>query len=195
MKVVRLTPAHAAEYRAHMLAAYAADPEAFTATVSEREALPLEFWRARVSDDPAASEMVLGAFDGERLAGVAGLRFFRRPGTRHKAWLFGMTVRPELRRRGIGRALVEAVLEQARIRPETRVVQLTVSEVNGAARRLYEACGFRAFGTEPLAVRVGERFLARVHMWRALEREGDRIEEATPTMSEKADERKGAPGQ
>lgn len=151
-----------------MLQAYADEPEAFTATVAEREPVPLEWWASRVSDTPDPTELVFGAFEEDRLIGVAGLRFERRARTRHKATLFGMTVQPAYRRQGIGRVLVEAVLDHARSAPETRVVRLTVTESNGPARRLYEACGFVAFGVEPCALRVGERFVAKVHMWRAV---------------------------
>ena len=165
MQVRRLTPAHAAEYRELMLQAYADEPEAFTSTVPEREQLPLEFWTSRVSDRPDPTELVFGVFVGARLVGVAGLRFARRPRTRHKATLFGMAVKPRFRGRGVGRALVGAVLGHARSAPGTRIVQLTVTESNAAALRLYESCGFRPFGTEPFANKIGERFVSLVHMW------------------------------
>ncbi len=165
MHVSRLTPAHAAEYRALMLRAYADEPEAFTATVPEREPLPLEWWTSRVSDHPDSPKLVFGAFDGTQLVGVAGLRYLRRERTKHKATLFGMFVQPQLAGRGVARTLVKAVLEQARSTPGTRVVQLTVTESNTPALRLYESCGFRAFGTEPLANKLGERFVSLVHMW------------------------------
>lgn len=165
LSVRRLRPADAAEYRALMLRTYADESEVFTATVAEREPLPLEWWRSRVADEPDAAERVFGAFDGGRLVGAAGLRLARRERTRHKAWLFGMAVLPEVRGRGVGRLLVEAVLEEARALPGVRVVQLTVAVPNLAARRLYESCGFRAFGIEPLAVRIGERCVPVVHMW------------------------------
>ncbi|NNF58371.1 MAG: GNAT family N-acetyltransferase [Rhodothermaceae bacterium] len=169
MDISRLTPAHAAEYRAVMLQAYAHEPEAFTATVSERAPLPLDWWRARVSDRPDPSELVFGAFEDTRLVGVAGLRFEHRPRTQHKATLFGMAVLPQFRGQGIGRALVKAVLEDAQATPGTRIVQLTVTESNAPARRLYESCGFVAFGTEPFALKIGERFVSKVHMWCAVD--------------------------
>jgi GNAT superfamily N-acetyltransferase len=168
MLVRRLTPAHAADYRALMLQAYADEPEAFTATVAEREAMPLDWWAARVADHPDPTELVFGAFEDARLVGVAGLRFEQRPRTWHKATLFGMVVQPPFRGRGLGRALVEAVIAYAEATPETQVLQLTVTESNAPARRLYEASGFVSFGTEPCAIRVGERLIAKVHMWRAV---------------------------
>lgn len=169
MKVIRLTPVHVVPYREIMLRAYADESEAFTATVPEREALPLQWWISRVSDQPDPSEMVFGAFVEAELVGVAGLRFERRVRTRHKASLFGMYVLPTFRGKGVARALVEAVLAQARSTPGTRVVQLKVMQTNTRARLLYASCGFLPFGTEPFAVKVGERFVSVVHMWCAVD--------------------------
>jgi len=168
MQVSRLTPAHAAEYRAIMLQAYAHEPYAFTATVAEREPLPLDWWTARIADHPNPGKLVFGAFVGARLAGVAGLRFERRARTRHKATLFGMFVRPPFRGRGIARTLVKAVLAQAHSTPGTQVVQLGVTQSNAPALRLYESCGFFPYGTEPFAIKIGERFVSVVHMWCAV---------------------------
>lgn len=168
MEIRRLTTAHAAGYRAIMLQGYAQEPETFIATVPEREPLPLEWWACRVSDDPDSTQRVFGAFVEDRLIGVAGLRREQRPRTLHKSSLFGLFVLPQFRDRGIARALVEAVLEEARSMPATRVVRLTVTESNGAALRLYESCGFRPFGTEPMAVKMDERFVSLVHMWRLI---------------------------
>ena len=161
----RLIPADAAAYRALMLEAYASTPEAFTSSVAEREPLPLDWWSARIAATPDAHERVVGAFVDAQLAGVAGLAFEQRERTRHKAILFGLYVRPAARRAGVARALVQAVLGEARRSPLTRVVQLTVTASNEAAVRLYAGCGFVPFGTEPLAVRFGDGFITKTHMW------------------------------
>ena len=166
--VRRLVTTDAAPYRALMIGAYRDEKDAFTSTAAEREALPLAWWEARVAVDADAAEQVFGAFDAGRLVGVAGLSFERRTRTRHKATLFGMFVDADFRGRGIAAALVRAVLEEARATPGVEVVQLTVTATNEAALRLYERCGFRAFGTEPLAVRIGADFLAKTHMWCAV---------------------------
>ncbi len=111
---------------------------------------------------------MLGAFDGDRLVGAAGLQFEPREKARHKANLFGMYVTPASRQGGFGRHLVLAVLEAAASREGVRIVQLTVTEGNAAAQTLYESCGFRSFGVEPFAVALGDAFLSKVHMWRAV---------------------------
>lgn len=152
-----------------MLEAYAGHPEAFTSTVAERERLPLSWWEGRLSADPAADRIVLGAFEGEELAGVVGLSFERREKVRHKATLFGMYVQPKWRGRGVGGQLVTAALERARQRAGVRVVQLTVTETNAPAVALYEHCGFIRFGVEPMAVAAGSGYVTKLHMWRRLD--------------------------
>ena len=163
--VQRLQPGHAVAYRALMLDAYARHPDAFTSSVAEREALPLSWWQERLSTDARAASVVLGAFAGNALAGVAGLSFEPRDKARHKATLFGMYVPEQHRRSGLGRELVLGAQAEARARPGIRVVQLTVTQGNEAAQALYERCGFIPFGVEPMAVAVAGGFVDKVHMW------------------------------
>jgi ribosomal protein S18 acetylase RimI-like enzyme len=161
----RLVPGDAAPYRTLMLEAYELHPDAFTSSVAERASLPLDWWAGRIGDAAEATEMVLGAFRGSRLAGVVGLSFETREKARHKAHLFGMYVPAAQRAAGIGRNLVLAVLEHARKRRGVRLVQLTVTQGNDVAQALYESCGFVPFGVEPFAVAVGQDYVSKVHMW------------------------------
>ncbi|MFO1340094.1 MAG: GNAT family N-acetyltransferase [Burkholderiaceae bacterium] len=164
-RIARLGAADAPAYRALMLEGYERHPEAFTSSASERAALPLAWWEQRLGAAPGSSDLVLGAWLGDTLAGTVGLSFETRDKTRHKATLFGMYVPARHGGQGLGRALVDAALGHARSHPATRLVQLTVSEGNDNARRLYERCGFAAFGIEPLAFRLGDGFGSKVHMW------------------------------
>lgn len=169
MSIYRLTPSDAAGYRALMLKAYEANPEAFTSNVSERAALPQSWWEARLSERADSREIVLGALEGDRLVGVAGLRREARDKVSHKATLFGMYVSPSFRGRGVGNELVRAVLKYARSQAGLTVVKLTVSDSNLSARHLYERNGFVSFGLEPYAVCLGKNYVSKVHMWCHLE--------------------------
>ena len=169
MMIERLSPSHAGEYRALMLEAYAAHPDAFTSSMAERERLPLRWWEARLSAEPSAERLVLGAFHDGQLVGVVGLSFEQREKVSHKAALFGMYVRPAFRSQGIGHQLVRSALEQARERPGVLVVQLTVTETNAPAVSLYESCGFIRFGVEPMAVAAGSGYVSKIHMWRTVD--------------------------
>jgi RimJ/RimL family protein N-acetyltransferase len=170
MIVRRLCPADAAAYRELMLQGYARHPDAFTSSVQERAAAPMSWWLERVAEGQEAGEAVFGAFHGDTLAGAVGFRRETREKILHKAALFGMYVLPEARQTGAGEQLVKALLAHARQRPGLRLIQLTVSAGNDKAIRLYERCGFVTFGIEPLAMREGERFIAKHHMWHDLQR-------------------------
>lgn len=152
-------------YRALMLEAYDAYPQAFTSSVAERAAMPLSWWEKRL-DNPL--DRLLGVFDGDELAGIVGLAFEPREKARHKVTLFGMYVKAAYQQRGLGRQLVDAALEEARKQPRLTLIQLTVTAGNDAALALYQRCGFIQYGLEPLAVRVGVEYFDKIHMWRPL---------------------------
>lgn len=62
--------------------------------------------------------------------------------------ILSLGVLPGLRRRGAGRALLDALIADAGRRRCSSVV-LEVAAENDAARRLYAACGFRQVGRRP----------------------------------------------
>ena len=163
--IKRLTPEYAPAYRALMLEAYGLHSDAFTSDVAEREALPISWWEKRLVVGPDATEVVFGAVEGEELLGVAGLSVESRLKARHKSTLFGMYVPHAHRGMGIGRDLVRSILDHARAQLQLVLVQLTVTEGNSGAQGLYERMGFEAFGIEPYAVAVAERYVSKVHMW------------------------------
>ena len=164
MHIAPLTEAHAPAYRELMLQAYAV-PDAFTSTPQERAAAPASFWAGRVAH-PQGLSVAFGAFDGGQLVGTVTLEFNDRAKTRHKAHVMGMYVHPQQQGQGVGGALLAAALACAEARGHVSVLNLTVTEGNTAAQTLYERAGFRAFGTEPMAVQTPGGYKAKVHMWR-----------------------------
>lgn len=163
MHVARLSAQDAPRYRELMLEAYVQAADAFTSTADERAAQPLSWWVERIASAQGLSQG-FGAFRGEQLVGAVALQCSARPKTRHAALLVGMYVRPAARQQGVGRRLLQAAIAAATARPQLRLLQLTVTDGNEPARRLYEAAGFVAWGIEPMAVRTPEGFAGKVHM-------------------------------
>lgn len=168
MSAIRLTPIHAPAYRALMLDAYTRHPDAFTSSPEERAALPLSWWEERLADGDGAPQAVFACLHEGALVAVAGMAYEQREKLRHKASLFGAYVVERHRRRGLAAHVVEACLAHARSRGGVTVVQLSVSEGNAAALRLYERMGFAVYGREPCAVAVGSGYVTKLHLWRAL---------------------------
>jgi RimJ/RimL family protein N-acetyltransferase len=146
-----LTPADAALYRPVRLEALVTNPEAFASSFEREQEKPLAWFEERL----AASD-VFGAFIADELVGTAG--FWREDGakTAHKAVLWGMYVRPQARKSGTGRLLVDAVAAHAATRVEQ--LHLAVVSENEAALRLYKAAGFVEYGCEVKALKVGDKY-------------------------------------
>lgn len=165
MDIRRLEAADAPAYRALMLQAYDQEPDAFTSTAGERAALPLDWWVSRIGQGEELAR-ALGAFHGARLVGTVAVEALRPMKTRHKAHVVGMYVAPDCRALGAGRRLMQALLDHVQAHPSIQMLTLTVTEGNAGAIRLYESLGFRAFGTEPMAIFTGDGYKAKVHMAR-----------------------------
>lgn len=168
MTTIPLNIGHLQEYRALMLEAYTLHPDAFTSTPGERASLPDSWWEKRLQTGPAAESQAFGVEVDGALVATAALTFETRIKSRHKSTLVGMYVRDACRGLGLGGKLVEAVLAAARERDGVRLVQLTVSDNNAAAKRLYQKHGFVPFGVEPFAMRGVDGFVAKCHMWCSL---------------------------
>ncbi|MBR0846185.1 GNAT family N-acetyltransferase [Bradyrhizobium diazoefficiens] len=152
-----LTPEDAALYRAIRLEALETNPEAFGSTFERERELPL----ARFEERLAASD-VFGAFIADELVGVAVFHWEQGGKTAHKAVLWGMYVRPQARKSGTGRRLVDAVAAHAAERVEQ--LQLAVVSENDAALRLYAAAGFVEYGREVKALKQDGRYYDEVLM-------------------------------
>src|SRR5271156_200279 len=127
LQIRRLERADAELYQSIRLEGLRCNPEAFGSTLEVESAKPLSWFSERL----AGSE-VLSAFHGAELVGVAGLLLRQGRKEAHKAWLWGMYVRPAARRIGVGRRLVEAIIELAR--QQVELLQLSVVSENDQAR-------------------------------------------------------------
>lgn len=81
----------------------------------------------------------------------------------HVVDLVALAVDGDARRRGVGRALLAAVLRHARVQPGFRHLQLLVAEENAAARALFAQAGMEDLGPDG-TYETGEK--ARRMMWR-----------------------------
>ncbi|MDN4999578.1 GNAT family N-acetyltransferase [Bradyrhizobium sp. GCM10027634] len=152
-----LTPADAALYRAIRLEALSAHPEAFASTFAREQDKPLAWFEERLTTSD-----VFGAFIDGEIVGVAGFRRQDGPQTLHKADLWGMYVRHQAGRAGVGRRLVDTIVAHAAKHVEK--LQLSVMSKNEAALRLYRAAGFVEYSREVKAFKQNGRYFDEVLM-------------------------------
>lgn len=171
--VRRLQPADLGAYKTLRDEALRLHPEAFTSDhESQRERTPESYLGRLGLNEPLGGSFLLGAFVSEggvmRLVGSVGLERETRAKTRHIATLIGMIVLPSHTRRGIGRALVDACIDEARRARGLRMIVLSVTASSEPVERLYQKAGFTRYGLLPDAVRLtdarGERYFDKAQM-------------------------------
>lgn len=112
------------------------------------------WWHTKV----AAGFPVIGAFDGETLVGFATYSQFRphsgyRYAVEHSVYLVATH-----RGQGIGRQLLEAIVERARSAGMHTIIGV-IDSTNTASRRMHESAGFELVGKLPEVGRKFDRWL------------------------------------
>jgi ribosomal protein S18 acetylase RimI-like enzyme len=144
----RLDPSAWRDYRTLRLMALRTDPHAFEASIAEQRALPDAWWRDRLREAAFCRGVwLLFAKQEERLVGMIGAHASEGPLV---ADINGVFVTPEARGRGIGDALMRAMLHEMGQDPAIQRVRLYVNASQTAAVRLYERSGFHLVDTERL---------------------------------------------
>ncbi|HWH73531.1 MAG TPA: GNAT family N-acetyltransferase [Methylibium sp.] len=166
--VRRLGPADLMAYKALRDEALRLHPEAFTSDHETERNRPAESYLHRLGlNEPLGGSFLLGAFVGaagaERLVGSVGLERETRRKTRHIAWLIGLMVLPGHTGRGLGSALVERCIAEARQASGLETLLLSVNDSSHRVVQLYERAGFRRYGLLPRAVRLLVDGQARYH--------------------------------
>lgn len=141
----------AAAFRALRLLGLEESPEAFGSSHAAEKDRSVESFAQSI-----ANGHVTGGFLQDRLVGVAGFYAMAQEKAAHRGVLWGVYVHPQARGQGVATAVLTAAIDHAR----TRVLQLHLSvTTTGQAVRLYQRLGFVIYGTEPRALRIGDRYL------------------------------------
>jgi ribosomal protein S18 acetylase RimI-like enzyme len=168
MEIRYLNADDAGEWLRLRLEALKGDPEAFSASLEEYEALSVDEVKRRLWANQDA--FVVGATESGRLIGMAG--FYREQGlkTRHKGRVWGVYVSFAARGKGVGRSLMQKLLERGRTVRGVEQILISVTSTQTAAIKLYRSLGFEPFGHEPRALKVGERLIDEEYMLMTLDK-------------------------
>src|SRR5918994_476305 len=155
VRLEQLTAEDGPRLRAIRLHALRDAPDAFSSTLEEAAARPPGDWSRQLLELPTFVAVSNGL-------DVGMVRCTRDGTSTETAWLISMWVAPEMRRKGVGAALVDAVIDWARSNGVTRLL-LDVADHNTSAIALYARKGFapnEAVGTFP-----PPREHIREHQW------------------------------
>jgi len=149
--VCALRPTDAPAFRELRLEALQAHPEAFGSDYeSESKRTPAK-WETLLKD-----RTFFGAWRENKLVGMIG--FMRHTGAKqdHTGKFISMYVQPDMRGKGVGKALAAEALLLAQKQVEQ--VMVDISTTNTPAYQFYQGQGFTPFGTTPRAVKIGDTY-------------------------------------
>lgn len=161
---LRLLTADDAEAFWHLrLEALRNDPASFADSTEEHLTTTVTAFREKLSVGDPALNFVVGYFEDGKLAGTAG--FFRRPNKkeRHKGHVWGVYVSPDLRGKGVGKALMLEIIRRAKEIEGIEQITL-VASAKFPAQKLYESVGFKGYGIEPHSLKIGNDYVDDVLM-------------------------------
>jgi ribosomal protein S18 acetylase RimI-like enzyme len=162
MNIRRLGPSDAPAFVALRVAALRHEPLAFASSLGDDHDQPMEIVRKALAG--GEEQAVYGADEHGELIGIAGVVRAVKAKHRHRAELWGLYVSSEARRRGAGRALVDAIIEHARELVGVKQLHLGVTSGALIALRLFESAGFQTWGRQPRALQIDAVFVDEFHM-------------------------------
>jgi ribosomal protein S18 acetylase RimI-like enzyme len=140
--IERITPQTALVFKDVRLRALLDSPTAFSSTYAKESALHDEEWMKRAVRWSSEGSAMFLAFEGAVACGIIGSFEEEDP---KQAQIISMWVDPRFRRTGVGKMLIDAVVDWARLRA-VRELNLMVTSVNDGAIVFYERIGFKRTG-------------------------------------------------
>ena len=166
MKIIRLTPKDYEPFYALRLASLEECPEEFATDADAWKNAPREtISKLLINSETRPDAPIFGAWKNEEMVGLIGVNRDLRPSVMHKFTLWGLYVLPELRKQGVGRALLDEVIKVAHETSDLRLVRAVVTITSQAAISLLEKQGFKVFGREPEGKRLNEKYYDQVYLW------------------------------
>ncbi len=160
-----LTTAHAGAMLELQNTCYNHNPACFTSTQDQ-----LADHLSHLDSDPKQLNVVFGAFSDDappspdNFLGLVGMTHYGCALRRHKAHIWGLSVIPKSRRKGVGKALCEALVLHARTLTSIEKLTLTLTGEAVAALHLCRGLGFRIEGVEPMSMKLEGRYLDEIRM-------------------------------
>lgn len=153
MAIRLLTEKDAQAYRDLRLEALQKNPEAFAAIFEDEQKNSIEYYRNRLKRNEF---WTYGYFDQNELVGIVTLIREQGPKLRHRSTIVAMYVTKKVRKRGIGKELMQVSIQQAREIDGIEQIYLSVVTTNISAISLYQALGFEIYGTEKRALKTND---------------------------------------
>ncbi|MEH1951344.1 MAG: GNAT family N-acetyltransferase [Nostoc sp.] len=156
MIVKKITKDDTKNYRQIRLEALDKNPDSFGTTYQEEVIKTIEQFRDRIPVDN--NNFILGCFEDKHLIGIVAFHQESRIKLRHKAYISSMYIQQEYRGKGVGKLLLNELIERAKAINDVEILLLDVVKNNVLAKALYLSLGFQTYGTEKRAYKYKNEY-------------------------------------
>ena len=147
------------DFRTIRLSALEKAPKMFGSTYIAEVEKPLDFFK-----DCLSTSTVFGAYQKNKIIGLATLTQENGIKFSHKASLSSVFIEPEFQKKGVASILLSAIIEYSEKHVEQ--ILLTVADDNKPAIHLYKKFGFETYGIETQAMKVNGQYTDEILMKR-----------------------------
>ena len=163
MKIRKLTASDALIFQEIRLQAVKEAPEAFGGTFEEERENSLSMYEDRL--DSGAENLILAVFDDSNdVRGMLGLFRHHKIKRKHQVHLWGTYVDSGFRGKGAAQLLIQQSIDCAKLMEGVEQIRIGVVTKNISAKKLYESFGFKTYGVEPKAFKLGNKYYDIEHM-------------------------------
>jgi len=153
MEIRQVHAKDADKYQEIRLEALQTNPEAFASSYEEEKLFSLERFRSRLQDE---NSYTFGAYEQDKLIGVVSLVVEQKNKIKHRANIYAMYVKPNLRGNGIAKMLMLEAVKVANQLKGIEQVYLSVVSSNKPAKKLYQSIGFKIYGLDKRAMKIDD---------------------------------------
>ena len=162
MIIKKLTKHDAPDYRNIRLEALSNNPDSFGTMYQEEAIMTMDKFRERIPVDN--NNFILGCYQDRKLIGIVAFHQESRIKVKHKAYIRSMYIKPECREKGIGKLLLNELIERAKAINEIEILLLDVVTNNLIAKQLYLSFGFQIYGIEKMAYKLNHQYFDMEYM-------------------------------
>jgi ribosomal protein S18 acetylase RimI-like enzyme len=155
MEIYKLNASEWREYKELRLEAFREDIEAFGQSYGEALELLDEEWQDEFENPKS---FILVAREDDKILGMTAAYQEEGEKMKHIAYIWGVYVKKENRGKGIGKLLMESLLEEIEKNKEIEKIDLNVNTSQLSAVRLYEKLGFKIVGTLHSELKIGTTY-------------------------------------
>ncbi|MEI7792849.1 MAG: GNAT family protein [Candidatus Berkelbacteria bacterium] len=154
----KLKPEDWAEYKKIRLEALEKEPTAFAMSFEEEVGRSDDLWSTKLDPSGDLLNYMIFACDGNEVIGMAGIFQNEKTKLKHISNIYGVYLRESYRGRGIGKAMLEIMINEAKKAPGVAKISLSVNTEQLPAVRSYEKAGFKNIGKVEREMKVGNKY-------------------------------------